>query len=200
MAEAQRAESWVMADARYWTPLLVLVSGPPGSGKTTLAQQLAQHLRLPHLNRDLIFNGLRHTVGRGAPEQIKNRGVVAEYGAIEYLLATGVSLVADGTLYQGEMEGHVRCLRDLAEVVNLHCRTEHWRERFRVRYTSEGHTDEEWQAMSARIARYGPRIVDPLELACRRIDVTTDDGYDPRLEELVTLVSGSADGRHHRLS
>lgn len=54
--------------------------------------------------------------------------------------------------------------------------------------------------MSARIARYGPRIVDPLELACRRIDVTTDDGYDPRLEELVTLVSGSTDGRHDRLS
>ena len=35
-------------------PLAVVVSGAPGSGKTTLARDLSQEIGLPHLNKDLV--------------------------------------------------------------------------------------------------------------------------------------------------
>ena len=41
----------------------VIVSGPPGSGKTTLAQPLAAQLRLPFLGKDAIKEALMDALG-----------------------------------------------------------------------------------------------------------------------------------------
>ena len=39
-------------------PLAVVVSGAPGSGKTTQARQLSEAMGLPHLNKDLVCSSL----------------------------------------------------------------------------------------------------------------------------------------------
>jgi predicted kinase len=44
-------------------PLLLLISGHPASGKTTLAQQLAPLLHLPLLSKDVIKEALYDTLG-----------------------------------------------------------------------------------------------------------------------------------------
>lgn len=44
--------------ARIHRPLLVVISGLPASGKTTLARQLAPHLNLPVIDKDDILEGL----------------------------------------------------------------------------------------------------------------------------------------------
>jgi tRNA uridine 5-carbamoylmethylation protein Kti12 len=44
---------------------LVLVTGPPTSGKTTLARPLAHHLDLPLLGKDAIKEALFDTLGTG---------------------------------------------------------------------------------------------------------------------------------------
>ena len=36
----------------------VVVSGGPGSGKTTLGRELSKDMRLPHLNKDLVCSSL----------------------------------------------------------------------------------------------------------------------------------------------
>ena len=121
----------------------------------------------------------------GAPPRLRDRGVAAHYGVLETLLAIGVRVVADGTMYEGEMEQSVRRLRDLAEVINVHCSARDARARFERRQRGSGRSDAELSALLRRLDELGERVVRPLDLGCFRVDVKTDEGYDPDVDRLL---------------
>src|SRR5438046_2072899 len=53
-----------MQDTTTAKPVLIVVTGQPGSGKTTLALPLSQALRCPRISRDEIKEGLIRTTGQ----------------------------------------------------------------------------------------------------------------------------------------
>ncbi len=177
-----------VVDGRRTLPLLVLISGAPGSGKSTLAAELAAALGLPRLSRDELWSRLRFTHARGAPAIVATRGIAAEYGALEHLLAVGVSVVADGTLYRGEMEGNVRRLCDLADVVNLHCMSSVALDRYRQRQLSAGIAVEVVDATLQDLEARQEQFTSPLDLPCRQILVSNEAHFDPPVEQLVAAL------------
>src|SRR6266705_3516546 len=99
-------------------PLLVVVSGAPGTGKTTLAAKIAHEMRLLHLERDIFFSSLEQAAG-GRQINRSTVGVTLFYKAVSNLLKSGVSLVIDSTLYKDISEANTIQLKKLANVVNV---------------------------------------------------------------------------------
>jgi hypothetical protein len=63
------------------TPTVIVVSGPPAVGKSTIARGLATRLTLPLLSRDAIKEALVDTLGYGDRLQSKRFGAAAAAGA-----------------------------------------------------------------------------------------------------------------------
>jgi predicted kinase len=55
-------------------PLLIIITGPPGAGKTTLGRRLAQDLKLPFISKDEIKEILFDTLGWQDREWSKKLG------------------------------------------------------------------------------------------------------------------------------
>jgi predicted kinase len=81
-------------------PLLVVVTGPPGAGKTTIACELKRRLGLPLIAKDTLKETLGDALGfDGDRHESRRLGVATfhvQYALINELLAAGVSLIAEG--------------------------------------------------------------------------------------------------------
>src|SRR4051812_24957602 len=79
-------------------PSLIIVTGRPGSGKTTLAHALARAIRCPAICRDEIKEGVVNSIAAAtAPsvDDLQRRANVAFFKTIEALLQHGVTLIAE---------------------------------------------------------------------------------------------------------
>lgn len=80
-------------------PLLIIVSGPPSTGKTTLAKTIAQKFTLPLITKDGLKEILFDTVGWKDRDWSKRLGR-ASFALLHYLLdsimVTGQPLIIEG--------------------------------------------------------------------------------------------------------
>src|SRR5690349_2024644 len=80
-------------------PSLVVVSGPAGAGKTTLAHKLAMGIGCPAVSRDEIKEGMVHAVGAAfaaAPgDQLTKQATSVFFATLGLLVEARVTVVAE---------------------------------------------------------------------------------------------------------
>ncbi|MEV7601163.1 AAA family ATPase [Kitasatospora sp. NPDC089797] len=170
--------------------MLIVVSGGPGSGKTTLAHALARALGCPAVSRDEVKEGLRHAGTRTpAPDE---RVRTAFFGVLEVLVDAGVSAVAEAAYQDRLWRSGLEPLAGRTELRVVHCRVEPALARRRIaeRLAADPHRAAHAdRALLAAPPGPGNLLDDftPLSLDVPRLRVDTGHGYDPPLAAVVAF-------------
>ena len=178
-------------------PLLVLVSGKPGSGKTILARLLADSLALPLVSRDAFKNGLAETLGvsdHAGMTTATLTSVDVFYGVTLYLLQAGVSLIAEQSFRRGLDERHILRLMTQAGMVRVHCQTsnEAAQRRFVAREQPQ-RSDRYWMQGAGNIivqmeqSTFDWAVFEPLDVDVPLLSVDTTHRYQPDLESIAAF-------------
>lgn len=168
-------------------PLLVVVSGAPGSGKTTFAAQLAKHMNLLHIERDRAFDSMLFTYA-DEPFNRQHDGIPAFYNLLHAVAAANVSAIVDCTLYKNKSEKDLQPLLTKAHVIQVHCRADNALQRFYAREMSKP-GDTSWVAgFMQHLEKIQPEVAEPLDLGRPCIEVSTTDAYNPTLDTVAQAI------------
>ncbi len=107
-------------------PLLIIVSGLPASGKTTLARRLAEDLRLPLIGRDEIKERLFDSLGwndRATSQRLGAASWALLYWALDMQLSAGKSCIVDSNFApERDAAAIVRLRKRFSfRAIELHC-------------------------------------------------------------------------------
>lgn len=107
-------------------PLWLIVSGPPAAGKTTMARRIAQDLRLPLIEKDVLKDALYKAMGFGDQDwsrQIGIAGISLLFLTADRMLQAGSSPITESNFCRQLSSGQAGeiAVRTRAKVVQVHC-------------------------------------------------------------------------------
>jgi len=174
-------------NAHQKLPILTIVGGRPGTGKSTLAHLLAKRIHCPLISRDAIKEGIVNTLGdKGTPGGTPTPEAVATFfSVIELLLQNQVTLVADVFFPEESWRAHIDRLKKIATVNFVFCQVDV--ETASHRMTKRRQEDAQWDEFHNKpvfqktmpSTRYEPPKLDiPLLI------VDCQKEYDPDIESI----------------
>jgi len=175
-------------------PMLIVVSGPAGSGKTSLAHAIAGAVGCPAICRDEIKEGMVHASRDDATpfvartgDELTARTLPVFFEVLEILLRAGVTTVAEAAFQDHVWRPHLEPLLGRARLRIVHCMVDadvasrRIVQRARDNSVRRAHADARAVAHDAfnRISMDAPSL-----------EVDTTDGYRPALDQVVAFING----------
>jgi predicted kinase len=175
-------------------PVLVIVSGTSGAGKTTLARRVAADLCLPVIAKDDIKERLFESLGWSDRAWSMKLGAATWdllFLLTDELLAVGANVIIESNF---DRQLHGGRLKDLArrhphEVIELHCtaEAETLSARVQTRARHPGHNPEGNDSYTPEVAEAGLHRHEPLGFG-RLVEVDTTDPEQIDWKSIIAIV------------
>ena len=181
-------------------PRLMIITGQPGSGKTTLAKKVAGIIHCPVLCRDEFKEGYVNTYGASytAVSDDANLAVYeAFFETIALLLSKKISLIAEAAFQHKLWTPQLEVLQRIARLRIVVCQITP--ELAKQRRLQRRLADSAWKRFhgDTDIRLHRQRIIQPdreyqpPDLPVPTLHVTTTEGYAPNLEEIAAFLLSS---------
>jgi predicted kinase len=185
-------------DANDQKARLVIVTGAPATGKSTIAAALGTELGLPVISKDLVKNALLESIGAASLTESRELGRAAFsvlFATAADLIATRVSLILEAPFQAGLSEASLRPLANRAMAVVIVCSAQNevilrrYQQRAISRTRHAGHFD------LVRPEMYEIADFRAPELEVPELVVDTSYGYKPPFPVVVEWISRNAPTR-----
>ena len=181
------------SDNRVPPPSLVIISGPPGAGKSSLAADISRDLGLAMLAKDMFKEAIFDHLPGVDTSDAHRLGVAAVgmmYAFASHQLENGVGIILESTFDRGKAEEDVRPLLEMANAVVVHCTApdglilERFKDRVDDPDRHEVHRDDEHiDALEQNLAA---GVYEPMDLDIPTIEV---DMSDPEKVDVRNLIN-----------
>ena len=169
-------------------PILVIVSGPAGSGKTTLAHRLAATIGCPALCRDEIKEGMVATMSGFVPglsDPLTMTTYEVFFAAIRLFLEHGVTHVAEAAFQRANWARGLEPLLPLANLRIVRCQVAPTMARARAEQRGR---EQPSRAAHDDAGHFSvERSFEPIALDAPILDVDTTSGYSPDLAAIAAF-------------
>jgi predicted kinase len=176
------------------TPLLVVVTGRPASGKSTLAHILAKEIKCPLLSRDELKEGYINTLGLShsqADNSVAQHIYNTFFEAIDLFIAKGISVIVEAAFQDKLWKPKLLGLQDKAVIRIVICTTttDVAKSRFIDRLQNDPgrekfHGDHLVKEQGGLLTS----VYDPVNIDAPILEVDTTQQYNPDIEKIIRFI------------
>jgi len=178
-------------------PLLIVVTGSPASGKTTLAHILADKIYCPILSRDEFKEGYINTLSL-AHNQLNGSVDLHVYNAFfettDLLISKGISIIIEAAFQDKLWRPKLLDLLSKAEIKIVICKTnlDLIKARFTNRFSNNPNREKYHGDQSISLSEEKfislTENYQPVNIDAPTLQVDTTDNYRPTIEEIINFL------------
>lgn len=186
-----------MPECAVTLPTLIVVSGPAGCGKTTLAHAIAPAIGCPAICRDEIKEGMVYGTSGFTPapsDPLTQRTFGTFFDVLAVLLRAGVTVVAEAAFQDRAWRLGLDPLAELADIRIIHCKVDADVARARIVKRAQENANraahDDHGLLHAVDTGTNPlSSFVPVSLAVAAIEVDTTDGYEPGIADILAFIN-----------